>query len=135
MAAAAGSEGSVARYVVVEDAIPAPLAGESGDVARGRALVLDRTRGNCLICHAVPEPGEPQQGEIGPPLGGVGSRLSAGQIRLRLVDQTRLNPAAIMPAYHRVEGLSRVADEYRGRPVFSAREIEDIVAYLATLKD
>jgi len=74
-------------------------------------------------------------GEVGPPLAGVGSRLTPGQIRLRLVDPTLLNPAAAMPAYHRVDGLAYVDQRYRGRPVLSAQEIEDVVAYLAALKD
>jgi L-cysteine S-thiosulfotransferase len=125
----------VARFTVVGDAIPEPLAGKRGDPARGRRIVLDRELGNCLICHQVPEAGEPFQGDLGPNLAGVGGRLSPGQIRLRLVDQSRLNPATIMPPYHRIDGLNRVAARYRGRPVLSAEEIEDVVAYLATLKE
>jgi L-cysteine S-thiosulfotransferase len=125
----------VARFTVVGDAIPEPLSGKPGDPARGRRIVLDRELGNCLICHQVPEAGEPFQGDLGPDLAGVGRRLSPGQIRLRLVDQSRLNPATVMPPYHRVDGLNRVAARYKGRPVLSAEEIEDVVAYLATLKD
>jgi L-cysteine S-thiosulfotransferase len=125
----------VARFTVVGDAIPEPLAGKRGDPARGRRIVLDRELGNCLICHQVPEAGEPFQGDLGPNLAGVGGRLSPGQIRLRLVDQSRLNPATIMPPYHRIDGLNWVAARYRGRPVLSAEEIEDVVAYLATLKE
>lgn len=74
-------------------------------------------------------------GEIGPSLAGVGARLTPGQIRLRLVDPTLLNPAAVMPAYHRIDGLANVDARWRGRPVLSAQEIEDVVAYLVTLKD
>lgn len=125
----------VAPFTVVEDAIPAPLLGLAGDAQRGAALLRDRETANCLICHAVPDPSERFMGEIGPPLGGVGARLSAGQIRLRLVDPTLLNPAAVMPAYHRTEGLALVDERWRGRPVLTAQEIEDLVAHLATLKD
>ena len=125
----------VARFTVVGDAIPEPLSGVPGDPARGRQIVLDRELGNCLICHQVPEAGEPFQGDLGPNLAGVGRRLNRGQIRLRLVDQSRLNPATVMPPYHRIDGLNRVAATYRGRPVLSAEEIEDVVAYLATLKE
>lgn len=125
----------VAPFTVVGDAIPAPLLGLPGDAPRGAALLRDRETANCLICHAIPDPSERFMGEIGPPLGGVGSRLSAGQIRLRLVDPTLLNPAAVMPAYHRTEGLTRVDERWRGRPVLTAQEIEDLVAHLATLKD
>ncbi len=121
-------------YAVVGDAIPAPLGGLVGNAVRGQALVLDRTRGNCLICHQVPEPDEPFQGTIGPPLAGVGARLEPGQLRLRLVDASRLNPATVMPPYFRTEGLRDVALQYRDRPALTVQEIEDVVAYLASLR-
>lgn len=127
--------GGVAPFTVTGDAIEAPLAGLSGDAARGAAVVRNRETANCLICHSIPDPSEPFMGEVGPPLAGVGSRLTAGQIRLRLVDATRVNPAAVMPPYHRVAGLVRVDERYRGRPVLSAQEIEDAVAYLMTLRE
>jgi sulfur-oxidizing protein SoxX len=129
------ADGSAAvRFAIEGDAIPRPLVGTAGDAARGRALVLDRRQGNCLICHRVPVPEEPFQGELGPDLSGIGGRLSPGQIRLRLVDQARLNPATLMPPYFRTEGLTRVADRYKGKPVLAASEIEDVVAWLTTLK-
>ena len=120
---------------IASDAIPASLTGQPGDGARGRAIVLDRANGNCLICHQVPVPSEPFQGDIGPDLKGVGARLTAGQIRLRLVDQSRLNPATMMPPFYRIDRLTRVAARFKGTPVLPAAEIEDVVAYLATLKD
>lgn len=128
------AETAVARYVVVGDAIPASLTGATGDAVRGRQIVLDRRVGNCLICHQVPEPTERFQGELGPSLESVGTRLTVGQLRLRLVDQRRLNPASLMPPYHRIEDLRRVAPEWQGKPVLDARQIEDVVAYLATLR-
>ncbi len=121
---------SVSDYAVTGDAIPQPLTATAGDAARGRRIVLDREVGNCLICHKLPEQGELFQGDLGPDLTGIGSRLSAGQLRLRLVDQSRLNPATLMPPYYRVDGLNRVAVRYRGKPVLSAQDIEDVVAYL-----
>lgn len=127
--------GELSEYKVVEDAIRLPLGGLSGDAERGKAIVVDRREGNCLICHAFPIEDEPFQGEIGPPMAGVGSRLSEGQIRLRLVDQSRINPETIMPPYYRVMGLTNVAPEYRGKPALSAQSIEDVVAYLMSLKD
>lgn len=133
--AAAPAAGQVASFTVAGDAIEAPLEGRSGDAARGAAVVRNRETANCLICHSIPDPSEPFMGEVGPPLAGVGARLSPGQMRLRLVDPTRVNPAAAMPAYHRVEGLVNVDPRWRGRPVLSAQEIEDVVAYLATLGD
>jgi sulfur-oxidizing protein SoxX len=121
--------------VVAADAIAGPLTNTPGDAARGRAIVLDRANGNCLICHKVPVPGEPFQGEIGPDLAGVGLRLNEGQLRLRLVDESRLNAATVMPPYYRTAGLTRVDPRYRDKPALTAAEIEDVVAYLATLKD
>jgi L-cysteine S-thiosulfotransferase len=89
----------------------------------------------CLLCHSGPFPEERFQGTIAPDLRGAGARLSEGQIRLRIVDPARLNPETIMPAYYRTEGLTRVAPAYRGKPVLTAGQIEDIVAFLATLRD
>jgi sulfur-oxidizing protein SoxX len=120
-------------YTVVGDAIPRPLGGLAGDVRRGEALVRDRERGNCLICHQGADPSEPFQGTIGPPLAGVGLRLDAGQIRLRMVDGSTLNPQTVMPPYFRTEDLHDVAPQYRGKPALSAQEIEDVVSYLASL--
>ena len=121
-------------FAIVGDAIPSPHDGRVGDAGRGRQIVLDRRRGNCLICHQVPVQNEPFQGELGPDLAGIGNRLTAGQMRLRLVDQSRLNPQTLMPPYHRTHGLRRVPADQEGRPVLEAGEIEDIVAWLATLK-
>jgi len=116
------------------DQIAVPLENRIGDAARGKAIVLDRRVGNCLICHHVPVPQEPFQGEIGPDLSGVGSRLSSGQIRLRVVDSQRFNPMTLMPPYHRTLGLRRVASALAGKPALTAQEVEDVVAWLASLK-
>lgn len=121
-------------YAVVGDAIARPLGGLAGNAARGEALVRDRERGNCLICHQGADPSEPFQGTIGPQFAGVGARLDAGQIRLRLVDASRLNPQTVMPPYFRTENLHDVAAPYRGKPALSAQEIEDVVSYLASLR-
>jgi L-cysteine S-thiosulfotransferase len=121
-------------FDVVGDAVPSPLAGLSGDAIRGRQIIADRSVGNCLICHQVPIANEPFQGELGPNLAGVGSRLTAGQLRLRLVDQSRLNSATLMPPYYRTHGLNRVGGKFQGTPVLSAQQIEDVVAWLTTLK-
>ena len=118
---------------IVGDAIPASLAGP-GDVDRGRALLAARENANCVLCHAIPDPALPFAGDVGPSLAGVGSRLSAGQIRLRIVDNMRVNAATIMPSYYRSSGFDRVAPEYRGKTVLTAQQVEDLVAYLATLR-
>lgn len=110
-----------------------PLTGVPGDPERGRAVVLDRDRGHCLLCHRIAQVNDDFQGSIGPSLSEVGGRLDAAALRARLVDPTRLNPDTVMPAYYRVEGLRQVADAYRGRPILTAQEVEDVVAFLATL--
>src|SRR5262245_14898124 len=134
-AGAAQVDSAVAAYTVVGDAIPAPLAKAGGDPARGREIILNRNIGLCLLCHSGPFPEERFQGTIAPDLRGSGARLSQGQIRLRIVDPGRLNPETIMPAYYRTEGLTRVAPAYRGKPVLTAEQIEDIVAFLVTLRE
>jgi sulfur-oxidizing protein SoxX len=120
-------------YVVTGDAIRASLTGAPGDPARGRALVLNRLS-TCILCHSGPFPEEKFQGDLAPSLAGAGSRWSTGQLRLRLVDGSRLNPATIMPSYYRIDGLERVGLAWRGKPILSAEQIEDIVAYLVTLQ-
>jgi sulfur-oxidizing protein SoxX len=117
------------------DAIPRSLTGAPGDPVRGRAIVASRQVGLCLLCHSGPFPEERFQGDLAPDLRGAGRRWSEGQLRLRLVDPARLNPATIMPAYHRTEGLVRVAPASRGKPILTAEQIEDVVAFLTTLKD
>lgn len=132
---AAWTSPGLARYEVVGDAIPAPLAGLAGDAQRGRALVADRRRSQCLLCHPAPLPDPHLHGDLAPSLAGAGARWSAGQLRLRLVDPQRLVPGSLMPAYHRIDGLRRVDPAWQGRPLLSAQEIEDVVAWLVTLKE
>jgi sulfur-oxidizing protein SoxX len=117
------------------DGIPESLTGAKGDPARGRAIVTNRQVGLCLLCHSGPFPEERFQGNLATDLKGAGSRWSEGQLRLRIVDPARLNAATIMPAYHRTEGLVRVAPAWRGKPVLTAEQIEDVVAFLTTLRD
>jgi sulfur-oxidizing protein SoxX len=121
-------------YVVTGDAILESLTGAPGDTTRGRVLVLERTN-TCILCHSGPFPEEKFQGDLAPNLSGSGSRWSAGQLRLRLVDASRLNPGTIMPSYYRLEGLDHVAPAFLGKTILSAAQIEDIVAYLATLRE
>jgi sulfur-oxidizing protein SoxX len=130
---AAGAQ-SLQTYVVTGDAIVQSLTGAPGDAARGRALVINRTS-TCILCHSGPFPEQKFQGDLAPDLAGAGSRWSEGQLRLRLVDASRLNPATIMPSYYRVEGLGRVGPAWRGKPILSAGQIEDMVTYLMTLRE
>ena len=120
--------------VLAGDAVAQSLTGNAGDPQRGRAIIADRQKGLCLLCHSGPFPEEPLQGNLAPSLEGAGSRWTEGQLRLRLMDNKRINPESIMPAYHRIEGLNRVGSAWRERPILSAAEIEDVLAFLMGLK-
>jgi sulfur-oxidizing protein SoxX len=133
--AAGRAEEALRPYKIVGDAIPASLTGSPGDPARGKAIVLNRQVGLCLLCHSGPFPEERFQGNMAPDLKGAGSRWNQGELRLRLVDARKLNPDTIMPPYYVVDGMTRVARNVRGKPILSAEQIEDVVAFLATLKD
>jgi sulfur-oxidizing protein SoxX len=124
----------VTGAAVASDTLPSSLTGTAGDPVSGRKIVLDRQVGLCLLCHSGPFAEERFQGDLAPSLAGVGSRLSAGQIRLRIVDPGRVNPQTIMPAYLKTDGLTRVAPSFRGKTVLSTQQIEDVVAFLVTLK-
>ena len=121
-------------FAVVGDAIPASLTGAAGDATRGRALVVERTS-TCILCHNGPFPEQRFQGDVAPGLAGTGKRWSEGEIRLRLVDASRFNAATIMPSYYRIDGLNRVGRAWQGKPILTAEQIEDIVAYLVTLRE
>src|SRR4029077_3098183 len=120
-------------YAIAGDAILEPLTGTRGDATRGRALVVERSS-TCILCHNGPFPEQKFQGDLAPSLAGAGSRWAEGQLRLRLVDAPRLNAATIMPASYGVDGLNRVGPSWQGKPILSAEQIEDIVAYLMTLR-
>jgi sulfur-oxidizing protein SoxX len=127
--------GSMAAYKVVGgNSIPNSLTGKSGDAKKGRATAINRKKGNCLGCHKMPIPEQQFHGLIGPDLKGVASRLSEGEIRLRVVDPKRVNPDTIMPAFYKSKGFTRVLKKFKGKTVISAADVEDIVAYLKTLK-
>jgi sulfur-oxidizing protein SoxX len=134
-ASAASAQEGLRPYTVAGDAIPASLTGTPGDAERGLKIVTNRQVGLCLLCHSGPYPQERFQGTMAPDLKGAGSRSTEGQLRLRIVDAARLNPATIMPPYYRVDDLQRVATGFRGKPILTAEQIEDVVAYLMTLRD
>ncbi len=112
-----------------------PAAAADGDAARGRAIVANRSVGLCLLCHSGPIPEERFQGTLAPPLDGAGSRWTPDELRARIVDPSKTVPGTIMPAYGRTDGLTRVASAFAGKPILSAAQIDDVVAYLATLRD
>ena len=136
LAASPGDGQEAGAYTVTDGAIVEPLTGSKGDPVRGAALISDRHRSLCTLCHSGPFPDPHLQGTLAPDLTGIGARLSEGQIRLRVVDMKRLMPETIMPSYYRItdEEGRRVAAGWRGKPILSGADIEDIVAYLATLK-
>jgi sulfur-oxidizing protein SoxX len=131
----AAAQTSLRPYAIVGDAIPQSLTGAPGDATRGRTIVGNRQVGLCLLCHSGPFPEEKFQGTLAPDLKGAGARWSEGQLRLRIVDASRFKPDTIMPAYYKGDGLTRVAPGFAGKPVLTAEQIEDVVAYLVTLRD
>ena len=106
----------------------------SGDPDRGREVFLDRELGHCLLCHQVAQLDAPFQGNIGPDLSGVGDRLPASTIRERIADPTTLNPETVMPAYARTDNLVDVDERYLGQPILDARQLDDLVVFVASLK-
>ena len=124
----------VAGSVVAKDELPTSLTGAKGDPVRGRAIVANRQVGLCLLCHTAPIAEERFQGTLAPDLAGAGARSTAAQLRLRLADSRRVNPQSIMPAYFRADGLTRVGKNWQGKTVLGAQQIEDVIAYLVTLR-
>ncbi|MGZ5923961.1 MAG: sulfur oxidation c-type cytochrome SoxX [Rhizomicrobium sp.] len=131
----ASAEEGLRPFTVVGDAIPASLTGAPGDAERGQNIVTNRQVGLCLLCHTGPYPQERFQGTMAPDLTGAGARWNEGQLRLRMVDAAKINPETIMPPYYRVDGVTRVAPGFRGKTILSAEQIEDVVAYLLTLRE
>lgn len=127
--------GALRPFEIEGDGIPRSLTGAPGDAAKGQAIVMNRQTGLCVLCHGGPFPDPRMQGNLAPNLSGVGNRLSEGQLRLRMVDGSKVNPDTIMPSYYRTEGLERVAPRFRDKTILSAEEIEDVVAYLKSLRD
>jgi L-cysteine S-thiosulfotransferase len=131
----ASAEEGLRPFTVVGDTIPASLTGAPGDAERGLKIVTNRQVGLCLLCHAGPYPQDRFQGTMAPDLTGAGVRWNEGQLRLRMVDAVKINAETIMPPYYRVDGLTRVAPGFRGKTILSAEQIEDVVAYLMTLRE
>jgi sulfur-oxidizing protein SoxX len=134
-AMATATEAQSPPYVVVQDGIPKPLAEQRGDAARGRAIAANRSVGLCLLCHNGPIPEERFQGNLAPSLAGAGSRWNESQLRLRIADAARANPDTVMPPYFRADGLRNVAKPFVGKTILTGQQVEDVVAYLVTLKD
>jgi sulfur-oxidizing protein SoxX len=131
---ASNARAELVAYKIAGDAIPASLTGGQGDAARGRTIVANHNTGLCLLCHSGPFPDDKFQGTMAPDLSGAGARWSEGQLRLRIVNASKFNPQTIMPPFYRVDHLTRVAPAFRDKSVLTAVEVEDVVAYLMTLK-
>jgi sulfur-oxidizing protein SoxX len=119
----------------VGDGIPQSLTGKPGNAKKGRATAIHRKKGNCLACHSMPVPEQADHGNIGPNLAGVGSSYTIAELRLRLVSAKAINPDTIMPSYYMKTGFNRVQKKWQGKTIISAQDVEDILAYLVTLKD
>lgn len=105
----------------------------AGDVERGRALLADRTQSLCLLCHALTAAGDANQGNLAPPLDGIAARLGSAELRERIADMRRFNPATVMPPFRATDGLRDVAPAWQGRAALTEQQLDDLVAYLATL--
>lgn len=133
-AMAFSADAGPAKYKVVDMEIKQSLTGKPGNVAKGRKTVFNRKTGNCLACHAISDLSEqPFHGEVGPPLDGIGARASAGELRARLVDAKIFNPDTIMPSFHMLK-TNNILKKWKGKTIVSAQDVEDMVAYLLTLK-
>lgn len=130
-----GTAGAAENYKVADNAIQASLTGKPGDPTNGRKIAIDRRKGNCLACHAISAIPEQQfHGNVGPALDGVGAIYSAAELRLRVVNPKVLNPDTMMPSFYRTTGFHRVQKKWEGKSIISAQEVEDVVAFLQTLK-
>src|SRR6056297_316123 len=142
--ASAAAAAEVAPGDVAYDygAVAESLSGQPGDPERGREVLGSRSLGNCVACHANSEMSDiPFHGEIGPPLDGAGERWSEAELRGIVVNAKKMFPGTMMPAFYKVDGFTRPGDAYTGEaaddsfgPLLTAQQIEDVVAYLATLK-
>lgn len=133
MAAALALTGTASA---AQPTIDQPLTGQPGDPARGKAVAVNSDLGNCIICHRIPVSEVPDGafGDIGPDLAGIGSRLTAPELRQRIVDPKQIDPDTVMPAYFVKDGLTRVQPQYQGKTILTAQQVEDLISYLLTLK-
>lgn len=144
--AGAAFAGGVAPKDVVyteDGAVEASLSGAAGDAASGAKIVSSKKLGNCIACHQVTALSDsPFHGEVGPTLDGVADRWSEAELRGILSNSKKTFEGTVMPAYYKVDGFVRPGKAYTGKapdgpldPLLSAQQIEDVVAFLSTLKD
>ncbi|GGA25535.1 sulfur oxidation c-type cytochrome SoxX [Neptunicoccus cionae] len=126
-----------------DGAVEQSLSGMPGDAANGRLIVGDKKKGNCVACHQVSDLADvPFQGEIGPPLDGAGERWSEAELRGIVANAKIMFEDSMMPSFYKTEGFIRPGKAYTGKaaddtfgPLLGAQQIEDVVAYLTTLKE
>lgn len=128
------NEEGIQPYKIVDMAIPQALTDQAGDPDNGKKVFVHRKKGNCLTCHSAPIPEEQFHGTVGPDLQGVGDRMTAGEMRLRIVNPRFVNPETTMIPMYKTEPAVQVKDEFEGKPILTAQEVEDVIAYLQTLK-
>ena len=116
--------------------VMASLTGVAGDPVAGRKLSISRKQGNCLACHVNDDASsESFHGEVGPELNGVGSRWDTAQLRGIIVNSKNTFEGTIMPSFYRVKNGARTLKKFEGKTILSAQQVEDVVAYLLTLKE
>lgn len=149
VAAAGAATGAVAESVAPGDvvydygAVAESLTGVPGDAEKGRKIASTKSMGNCITCHQVSALSKVQwHGEIGPSLDGVGSRWSEDELRGIVANAKKMFPGSMMPSFYKVDGFIRPGEGYTGKaakppiePVLTAQQIEDVVAFLMTLKE
>lgn len=119
-----------------EGVVDASLTGQAGDPAEGRKVFMNRKQGNCLACHENADMAEqPFHGEVGPALDGVADRWSAAELRGIVANAKMMFPNTIMPAFYIDAGYTRASDKFEGKPILTAQQVEDVIAYLQTLKE
>jgi sulfur-oxidizing protein SoxX len=118
---------------IVDGTIAKSLTGVPGNAANGKKVAINRKKGNCLACHEMPIPEQQFHGKTGPDLNGVAQRYDAEQLRLRLVDAQAVTPDTMMPSFYKT-GQHDVAKKFVGKTILSAQEVEDVIAYLMTIK-
>lgn len=123
------------KFEIKDGGIATSLTGKAGDPQKGRQAIVGRTLGNCIACHEITAlKNELYHGNTAPSLDGVASRMGEGELRLRIVDGTKVNPDTMMPPFYRTDGLNKVMKRFQGTTILTAEQVEDVVAYLKTLR-